>query len=137
MRLASLTLILTKINMDIQLSTICLSIFPQVRCVVSCTVRASVALFQGVLGNCIICENLSQVSVFLLPSQTFRNYREVFEEQKVALEQRYRSLLEDAVQDAIFLSSRNSDLELENQGLKQGALFSRKKFFPVNLCCTF
>lgn len=51
--------------------------------------------------------------------QTFRNYREVFEEQKAALEQRYRALLEDAIQDAIFLSGRNSELELENQGLQQ------------------
>ncbi|XP_022091493.1 kinesin-like protein FLA10 [Acanthaster planci] len=51
--------------------------------------------------------------------QTFRNYREVFEEQKASLEQRYRSLLEDAIQDAVFLSSRNSELEQENQALKQ------------------
>ncbi|XP_038055718.1 kinesin-like protein FLA10 [Patiria miniata] len=50
--------------------------------------------------------------------QTFRNYREVFEQQKAALEQRYRSLLEDAIQDAVFLSSRNSELEQENQALK-------------------
>ncbi|XP_072040599.1 osmotic avoidance abnormal protein 3-like isoform X1 [Amphiura filiformis] len=51
--------------------------------------------------------------------QTFRNYREVFEEQKLALEQRYRSLLEDSIQDAIFLSSRNSELVQENQALRQ------------------
>lgn len=51
--------------------------------------------------------------------QTFRNYREVFEEQKIALEQRYRGLLEDSIQDAIFLSSRNSELTQENQGLRQ------------------
>ncbi|XP_078601503.1 kinesin-like protein KIF13A [Branchiostoma floridae x Branchiostoma japonicum] len=51
--------------------------------------------------------------------QTFRNFREVFEEQKAALEGRYRKLLEDAIQDAVFLSDRNSELEQENQALKQ------------------
>ena len=51
--------------------------------------------------------------------QTFRNYREVFEEQRASLEQRYRALLEDAIQDAIFLSSRNQELVDENQNLRQ------------------
>ncbi|XP_077984133.1 kinesin-like protein KIF1B [Glandiceps talaboti] len=51
--------------------------------------------------------------------QTFRNYRQVFEEQKAALEQRYRSLLEESIQDAAFLSTRNSELMQENQALKQ------------------
>lgn len=52
--------------------------------------------------------------------QTFRNYREMFEEQKVVLEQRYRQLLEDSIQDAIFLSSRNNELKEESQILHQG-----------------
>lgn len=52
--------------------------------------------------------------------QTFRNYRTVFEEQKSAIEQRYRSLLEEAIQDAVFLSATNQDLMFENQQLKQG-----------------
>lgn len=51
--------------------------------------------------------------------ETFRAYREMFEEQKVALDQRYRQLLEDAIQDAVFLSSRNSELQEENQSLRQ------------------
>ncbi|XP_015758048.1 PREDICTED: kinesin-II 85 kDa subunit-like isoform X1 [Acropora digitifera] len=51
--------------------------------------------------------------------QTFRNYREVFEDQKSAIEQRYRSLLEEAIQDAVFLSTRNQELMHENQALKQ------------------
>ncbi|KAK7096714.1 kinesin-2b-like [Littorina saxatilis] len=51
--------------------------------------------------------------------QTFRSYREMFEEQKAAIDQRYRKLLEDCIQDAVFLSSRNSDLTTENQSLKQ------------------
>ena len=52
--------------------------------------------------------------------QTFRNYREVFEDQKSAIEQRYRALLEEAIQDAVFLSTRNQELMHENQALKQG-----------------
>lgn len=44
----------------------------------------------------------------------------MFEEQKNVIEQRYRTLLEDAVQDAVFLSTRNNELMQENQALKQG-----------------
>ncbi|XP_025087513.1 chromosome-associated kinesin KIF4A-like isoform X3 [Pomacea canaliculata] len=51
--------------------------------------------------------------------QTFRRYREMFEEQKAAIDQRYRQLLEDCIQDSVFLSSRNSELATENQSLKQ------------------
>ncbi|XP_012936712.1 chromosome-associated kinesin KIF4A [Aplysia californica] len=50
--------------------------------------------------------------------QTFRSYREIFEEQKAAIDQRYRQLLEDSIQDAVYLSSRNNDLTEENQHLK-------------------
>jgi len=51
--------------------------------------------------------------------QTFRNYREMFEEQKAAIEQRYRHLLEDSIQDAVFLSARNNELVTENQEQRQ------------------
>ncbi|XP_076117054.1 kinesin-II 85 kDa subunit-like [Mytilus galloprovincialis] len=51
--------------------------------------------------------------------QTFRSYREMFEEQKIALDQRYRQLLEDAIQDAVFLSSRNNELQDENKSQRQ------------------
>ena len=44
----------------------------------------------------------------------------MFEEQKTVLEQRYRNLLNDAIQDAVFLSTRNNELVQENQALKQG-----------------
>lgn len=65
--------------------------------------------------------------------QTFRNYREVFEEQKAAIEQRYRTLLEEAIQDAVFLSTRNQELMHENQILKQGATnILRRVFWSFN-----
>ncbi|EDV19336.1 uncharacterized protein TRIADDRAFT_62201 [Trichoplax adhaerens] len=51
--------------------------------------------------------------------QTFRNYRDVFEQQKATMDQSYRSLLEESIQDAIYLSSRNSELAQENQKLQQ------------------
>ena len=43
----------------------------------------------------------------------------MFEEQKVAMDQRYRQLLEDAIQDAVFLSSRNNELQDESKSLRQ------------------
>ena len=51
----------------------------------------------------------------------------MFEEQKIAMDQRYRQLLEDAIQDAVFLSSRNNELQDETKGLRQreyGILFN-------------
>jgi len=51
--------------------------------------------------------------------QTFRQYREMFDEQKALLESRYRKILEDSIQDAIFLSTRNNELVQENQELRQ------------------
>lgn len=51
--------------------------------------------------------------------QAFRDYRDVFEKQKAMLEQRYRQLLEDAIQDAVYLSSRNSEIQQENVALRQ------------------
>ena len=54
--------------------------------------------------------------------QTFRNYRQMFEEQKAAIEQRYRALLEDSIQDAVYLSTRNNELDQENQALSQREL---------------
>lgn len=47
--------------------------------------------------------------------ETFRQYREMFEKQKAVFEERYRGLLEDAVRDAIYFSSRNSELMRENK----------------------
>ena len=55
-------------------------------------------------------------------SQTFRQYREMFEEQKSVIEQRYRGLLEEAIDDAVFLSSRNTELSQESLAVKQGQL---------------
>uniref|UniRef100_A0A3B3SA86 Si:dkey-201i24.3 n=1 Tax=Paramormyrops kingsleyae TaxID=1676925 RepID=A0A3B3SA86_9TELE len=47
--------------------------------------------------------------------QVFRVYRQVFEEQKEMLEDRYRSLLQDAIQDAVYLSAKNRQLQAESK----------------------
>lgn len=70
-----------------------------------------------------VCFKLS-VIVCLHLQQTFRNYREMFDKQKIAIDKRYRELLDDAIQDAVFLSSRNSELVTENESLMMGKLHS-------------
>ncbi|XP_076826039.1 uncharacterized protein LOC143471890 [Clavelina lepadiformis] len=50
--------------------------------------------------------------------QTFRAYREVFEEFKVELENRWRGLLDDAIQDAVFLNARNTEMMENNTKLQ-------------------
>lgn len=44
----------------------------------------------------------------------------VFEEFKVDLENRWRGLLDDAIQDAVFLNSRNNEVSQQNEQLKLG-----------------
>ena len=44
----------------------------------------------------------------------------MFEEQKLVLEQRFRSLLQDAIQDAVFLATTNSELQQQNEQLCEG-----------------
>ena len=52
----------------------------------------------------------------------FRAYRESHEEQKVALEQRFRGLLEESLEDAIYLAAVKSELKLQVQDLRQGKI---------------
>ena len=52
----------------------------------------------------------------------FRAYRESYDEQKVALEQRFRGLLEESLEDAIYLAAVKSELKLQVQDLKQGKI---------------
>ena len=71
--------------------------------------------------------------LLLYPLQAFRAYREAFEEQKVVIEQRFRGLLESAIQDAIFLSARNSELTRRNQELEQGGLGQLHSISPCTI----
>ena len=52
--------------------------------------------------------------------QVFRTYREAFESQKLTIEQRFRALLEEAIQDAVFLATKNSELAEDNRRLHEG-----------------
>ncbi|KAL4631348.1 kinesin-like protein KIF14 isoform X1 [Arapaima gigas] len=49
--------------------------------------------------------------------QVFRVFRQVFEEQKEMMEDRYRTLLLEAIQDAVYLSTKNQQLQAENKQL--------------------
>ncbi|XP_075398811.1 uncharacterized protein LOC142440138 [Tenrec ecaudatus] len=53
--------------------------------------------------------------------QVFRAWRRQWEEQAMATEHRYRSLLAGALQDAINLASQNQELQVCTQQLHQGA----------------
>ncbi|GAA6078761.1 trichohyalin, partial [Tachysurus ichikawai] len=47
----------------------------------------------------------------------FRTFRQVLEEQKRLSEGRYRTLLLEAIQDAVYLSSQNQQLQTDNMQL--------------------
>ena len=77
--------------------------------------------------------NRCAFSLFQRPpfAQTFRDYRETFDRQKYEIEQRFRALLEDAIKDAIFLSSRNEELLQEHKELKAGAFLLQHFTCPI------
>lgn len=52
--------------------------------------------------------------------KVFRTYREAFESQKLTVEQRFRVLLEEAIQDAVFLATKNAELSEDNRRLSGG-----------------
>ncbi|TNN64778.1 hypothetical protein EYF80_024973 [Liparis tanakae] len=53
--------------------------------------------------------------------QVFREFRQVSEEQRRMSESRYRSVLLEAVQDAVYLSAQNQELQADNRQLCKGA----------------
>jgi len=53
--------------------------------------------------------------------QVFRVFRQVSEEQRRMSESRYRSVLLEAVQDAVYLSAQNQELQADNKQLRKGA----------------
>lgn len=50
----------------------------------------------------------------------FRVFRQVSEEQRKMSEGRYRSVLLEAVQDAVYLSAQNQQLQADNKQLRKG-----------------
>lgn len=51
--------------------------------------------------------------------QVFRVFRQVSEEQRRMSEGRYRSVLLEAVQDAVYLSAQNQQLQADNKQLRK------------------
>ncbi|XP_034400077.1 kinesin-like protein KIN-4C [Cyclopterus lumpus] len=51
--------------------------------------------------------------------QVFRVFRQVSEEQRTISESRYRSVLLEAVQDAVYLSAQNQQLQADNKQLRK------------------
>ncbi|KAJ8337566.1 hypothetical protein SKAU_G00365320 [Synaphobranchus kaupii] len=51
--------------------------------------------------------------------QVFRVFRQVFEEQGEVVEGRYRTLLLEAIQDAVYLSAQNQQLQTDNKELRR------------------
>ena len=58
----------------------------------------------------------------LINVQVFRAYREYFDEQKLVIEQRFCQLLEEAIQDAVYLSVENTQLKASSWDIQQGAV---------------
>uniref|UniRef100_A0A3B4AX79 Uncharacterized protein n=1 Tax=Periophthalmus magnuspinnatus TaxID=409849 RepID=A0A3B4AX79_9GOBI len=52
--------------------------------------------------------------------QVFRVFRDVCEEQRRMSEERYRTVLLEAVQDAVYLSAQNQQLQVDNKELTKG-----------------
>ena len=63
----------------------------------------------------------------------FRTYREAFESQKLTIEQRFRGLLEEAIQDAIFLATKNAQLVDENRRLNEGKISQHRLVFNYSV----
>ena len=70
----------------------------------------------------LLSSHLERGHGLLIIFQVFRAYRESYEEQKVALEQRFRGLLEESLEDAIYLAAVKSELKLQVQDLRQGKI---------------
>ena len=59
-------------------------------------------------------------------AQVFRVFRQVCEEQRRLSEGRYRSVMLEAIQDAVYLSAVNQQLQTDNTQLRRGEASIRK-----------